>query len=166
MNTNKIPTFEEMLKIVPIELLVCLEDCSNTPQSPQWHPEGDVLKHIKIVYTRALTTQDLNLVISALFHDLGKVEKTKPNKNGGWGAHGHEDASARMVERSKDWITSIGGDWKQVYEIVKQHMRVKLMKEMRKPKREALEKNPWFDKLIKFTELDNMQNLTEKEKNI
>jgi len=167
--------FEEIEKILPKEIKKYLDMCSITPQSPDWHPEApndiiphNVYKHIKIVYNRAFNhdNNDIDMLVSVLFHDLGKVDVTKPSikKVGGWSAYGHEEVSAKLVEKHKDWIQSIGSNWNNVFQIVKEHMRIKNFEEMRKPKQNELKNNPLFDKFILFTEFDNMQTLTDYEK--
>jgi len=161
----KIPTFDEIFLEAPDQIQELLVKCGKTPQSPKWHPEGDVLIHTKIVYNRARKIGDLDLAVAALFHDLGKVETTKPSKNtkGSWNAYGHEFISAKLVTKYTKWIISIGGDPFKIHEIVKLHMKIKLMDEMRPHKQEALRLNPFYDDLLIFTDCDNMKTLTEEE---
>ena len=162
---TKILTFEEIVAIAPDEIRDLLLKCADTPQSPKWHVEGDVLTHTKIVYNRARKTGDLDLAITALFHDLGKVETTKPSKNtkGAWNAYGHEFISARLVTKYTKWISSIGGDPFKIHEIVKLHMKIKLIDEMRPHKQEALRSNHFYEDLLVFTDCDNMKTLNEEE---
>ena len=162
---EKIPTFNEMLEMVPAEILDILEKSAETKQSPSWHPEGDVLKHINIVYNRARETGDLDLTIAALFHDLGKNAVTKPSRNtpGSWSAHGHEFISTRLVDKYQDFIESLGADFDKVREVVNQHMRIKQISEMKPQKRKALQDNPYYEDLCKFTDCDNMLTLKDEE---
>jgi hypothetical protein len=162
---EKIPTFEEIINMAPWGVKSALEDCANTPQSPNWHPEGDVLIHTKIVYNRARNHGDWDLVLAALFHDLGKVETTKPNKHGDWSAYGHEYKSTDFVENYKEWIKEVGGNVERVKEVVKLHMKIKLIEEMKPSKQEALKKNPYYNDLLVFTDFDNMKTLTPEEFN-
>lgn len=162
---NYIPTFEEISTAAPKEIQDYLRRCGNTPQSAYWHPEGNVLKHITIVYNRARETGDMNNAIAALFHDLGKADVTKQSftKPGAWPAHGHEFVSAKLVEKHKDWIQSIGANWKEVYEMVKEHMRVKKIHEMRPSKQEELRNNKYFSKINNFSQFDDMTTLSDEE---
>jgi len=162
---NYIPTFEEISKAAPKEIQDYLRRCGNTPQSAQWHPEGDVLKHISIVYNRARKTGDMNNAIAALFHDLGKADVTKQSftKPDAWPAHGHEFVSAKLVEKYKEWIQSIGADWKEVYEMVKEHIRVKKIGEMRPSKQAELRSNKYFSKINNFSQFDDMTTLSDEE---
>ena len=67
------------------------------PQDPQWHPEGDVWTHTKLVCDAAakIAVRDklqrddrIVLMMSALCHDLGKATTTELME-GRWRAHGH-----------------------------------------------------------------------------
>lgn len=163
LNKNNLPTFDEMVSLVPEGVFDLLVKCGDTPQSNKWHPEGNVLIHTKIVYDRALKTGDINMVLAALFHDLGKVETTKKNKKGDWSAHGHEFKSAKILVSYKDWIESMGGDYDVVRDIVVGHMRIKYINEMRPHKQQQMKDSPVYGHLVKFTEFDSMKTLTWEE---
>jgi CRISPR/Cas system-associated endonuclease Cas3-HD len=156
-------SFEKISKIVPEEIRHLLEKCEKTPQSKTWHPEGDVLIHTRIVYERAKKSGDLNFAIAALFHDLGKTETTRLNKRGSWGSYGHEFVSARLVIKYQDWISRQGGNVDLIHDIVINHMKVKMMGEMRQSKQEEIKKKPNFNKIKEFSEFDNMRTLTPEE---
>jgi CRISPR/Cas system-associated endonuclease Cas3-HD len=163
-------TFEKILEIVPEEIKYLLEKCEQTPQNKTWHPEGpnakvphNVLIHTKIVYERARKTGDLNFALAALFHDLGKTEATKLNKKGSWGSYGHEYISAKWVTKYQNWIYNQGGDGNLVYDLVINHMKIKMMDEMRLSKQEEFKKKPNYQKIKEFSEFDNMKTLTPEE---
>jgi len=156
-------SFDKIIKIVPEEIKSLLEKCEQTPQSKTWHPEGNVLIHIRIVYERARKSGNLDYALAALFHDLGKAETTRLNKRGSWGSYGHEFVSARLVLKYQDWISRQGGDVDKIHGIVIGHMKIKMMGEMRPSKREEFKKNLYYDELNEFTEFDNMRTLTPEE---
>jgi hypothetical protein len=162
---KKIPTFFELIEdtTTPVELVNLLEKCKTIPQTLQYHPELFVFKHIQIVYDRCLNTDDIDLVISAFFHDLGKVETTKPHltKPDVWPAHGHELVSTKLVEKYRVWIVQKGANFNTVHFIVKNHMRMNIFNDMRKSKQDALRQHPDFDKLELFTKFDDMINYNE-----
>lgn len=160
---KRIPTFNELYQIAPVEVQKFLDGCAQTPQSEKWHPEGNVLKHTKIVFERARKSGDLDMTISALFHDLGKVKATKRNKHGSWSSYGHEFISAKIVEENKEWIQSLGANPERVHEIVKNHMKIKLMDEMRPSKQQEVRNLESYNDLLKFTDFDNMKTLTADE---
>lgn len=125
----------------------------NVPQNPQWHPEGNTLKHVILTVRRALDVGDIDLIMAALFHDLGKFETlafkidTKMPT-----AYGHEKVSAWKVFIHRHWIKSMGANPEKVYWIVKNHMRIKFIDEMRPGKRRNLTDHRWYESLVLFKE--------------
>lgn len=134
-----------------------------TWQNLQWHPEGNAYNHAKIVTNRAAITGNIDLIVAAFFHDLGKVDTTFINKKGTWAAYRHEFASLKYVERYKDFIKDLGANYDAVWHIVKEHMRIQKYSEMRPHKKRKLEENPYYDLICKFAELDDMSTLTDDE---
>ena len=160
-----LPTWEEILSTAPKEILDLIEQSKTTPQGTNWHPEGEVYKHIRIVFDRARKSGDINLLICGLFHDLGKISTTAPNKKGGWSAIGHERVSAKLAGKYHDWITEQGGNPEEVRELVFQHMRIKQFDQMKGSKKAIMRADPLFGKLNQFTSCDDMQTLTDEELN-
>ena len=161
----RIPTFEELYASAPHEIKEYVDKCNDTPQGTDWHPEGCVGIHIKLVYDRAKTSGDINLAMAAFFHDLGKVDTTAPNKKGGYSAYGHERISGKLVDKYSNWIENHGGNSIKVKEIVDNHMKIKYMDEMRPHKQEAMRNLKTYPELMKFSEFDDMQTLTDEELN-
>ena len=158
-------SFEDFCDNAPKELQCYVDRCAQTPQSATWHPEGDVKTHTRIVFNRAKKSKNFNLMIAAFFHDLGKADVTRkhPFKPDAWSAYGHEYVSAKLVEKYRDWIEEIGGDFEIVFYIVKEHMRAKLIDNMRPSKRAAVISHPYYSLMQIFNECDNMQTLTLDE---
>lgn len=151
-------TFSGLYNEAPKELQEYVDRCEQTPQSKNWHPEGDVRTHTIIVYNRARRTRDINLMVAAFFHDLGKADTTEehkliPNK---WSAKGHEYVSAKLVKKYANWVEELGANFDIVYYIVSQHMRAKQFPNMRKFKQEEFMSHPYFSYVEKFGEFDDM----------
>lgn len=155
--------FIQFIEDAPRNITDLLVKCNKTEQSPIHHPEGNVLKHTMIVFNRAKKHNDVNLMLAAIFHDLGKPDTTKLNKRGEWSAHGHEELSTEIVEKNRKWIEQKGGDFDLVHFLVSNHMRIGRFDEMRKSKQEKLKNHKFFDKLLTFSELDNMKTLSKEE---
>jgi hypothetical protein len=151
------------MKRFPTTLKLWLEALERTPQSTKWHPEGNCLIHTRIVTNRAIKTNDLRLIITALFHDLGKAVTTTKNKHGNWSAHGHEKESMKVVEECRDWIEEQGVSADDVMWLVENHMRVKHFDEMSPKKQRKLEQHPLFPALLRFTECDTAATQTFEE---
>jgi predicted small metal-binding protein len=127
------------------------------PQRPDYHPEGNTLKHAIMVVKRAMLKHpdNTNIILSALFHDIGKDETFAINpKTGHPTAHGHEEKSGDLVQKCSDWIRSKGGDPEVVEFIVRNHMKAHKIDQMRPAKQDALRAHPSFPDLERFEKLD------------
>ena len=148
-----------LLELAPQKIKDRFELLKTNPENPVWHPEGSTYDHIKIVTERLIITGDIDLIMSGFFHDLYKLETTKTNpKTGHPSAFGHEVGSARLVLEpdNQEFIKKMGADVDIVHGIVKNHMRIKQINEMRNIKQNELKELVYFDKLEIFTRADTM----------
>lgn len=86
----------------------------DTPQEPEWHPEGDVWVHTKMVVDAAAGIirreqlagdHALTIMLAALCHDLGKPPTTTYNEGKGRiTSHAHDTAG---VEPTKDFLAEL-----------------------------------------------------------
>ena len=149
---------ETLIRSLPTELKDLLFSQWDAKQNPKWHPEGNTLKHILVVIKRAYHhyPDDPNMIMAALFHDLGKMDTYAINpKTSLPTAYGHEKESVEYVEKFRDWIESFEGtDVEEIKYLVKNHMKVKpsTWDQMRDKKKEPIQSHPAFDKLQGFTD--------------
>jgi tRNA nucleotidyltransferase (CCA-adding enzyme) len=75
-----------------------LEPLADTPQDPQWHPEGDVWTHTLLAVDQAAPLvheldrpRALTVMLATLCHDLGKATTTR-FEDGRLRSRGHEEA--------------------------------------------------------------------------
>ena len=103
------------------------------PQDPEWHPEGDVFVHTKLVIDRARELIDdlsyprqATVMLAALAHDFGKPATTE-FLEGRWRSRGHEEAGVPPTESFLDRInvhTIDGYDVRsQVVALVREHLK-------------------------------------------
>jgi len=122
-------------------ILQLLERCRHAIQDPIHHPEGSVLNHSLQVLSHARReSDDPDLWMAALLHDVGKPERS----------HGHENIGAEMI---KGLVSD------KVVWLVKNHMRYwrLVIGEMRRPgKVRNLIENPWFPDLALLGRWDKM----------
>jgi putative nucleotidyltransferase with HDIG domain len=81
-----------------IESVPELAELSNTPQSNQYHAEGDVAVHTRLALEACTNDCEPDLLWAALLHDVGKSAVTK-EKSGKITAHGHDSAGADMAAK-------------------------------------------------------------------
>ena len=71
---------------------------SNTPQSNQYHAEGDVAVHTRLAVEACTNDCQPDLLWAALLHDVGKPLMTKVDGDN-ITSHGHETAGAEIAEK-------------------------------------------------------------------
>ena len=153
-NTYK-DEFLRLYNLAPESLKELIDDTKEVHQGADWHPEGVVYIHIRLVTNRlANTYHDKNLNLAGFFHDLGKIYVSKPNGRGGWSAHGHEDESIKIVKRFKSWIKEQGGAVDIVTYIVENHMRYKYLDDMRIQEQIKFMDDVYFPYVQKFSTAD------------
>ena len=107
---------------------ILLTDLKKVPQSPVYHPEGNVWNHTMFVVDNAAQRKGLSsdprvLMWAALLHDLGKITNTKL-RSGRITAYGHDIAGEKLArsflkECTKDYRFIDG-----VCALVRWHMQV------------------------------------------
>jgi hypothetical protein len=158
-SSNFPKNFKEILLRAPSELVNVAMGLKGVPQNAKWHPEGNTLKHIIIVFRRALSEypDNLDIAVAAFFHDLGKLHTLDYHpKTGQPTAYGHEKKSAELVKQYRNFIKTLGANPTNVYYIVRNHMKMKpsTWDKMRDIKKQKLKKYRGFDDLEKFSKID------------
>jgi tRNA nucleotidyltransferase (CCA-adding enzyme) len=126
--------FEWLHKLGAIEKLFPeIQSLIGVPQDPEWHPEGDVFVHTKLVVDRARESIDdlaysrkVTVMLAALAHDFGKPATTE-FLEGRWRSRGHEEAGVPPAESFLDRINvhtlegyNVRG---QVIALVREHLK-------------------------------------------
>ncbi len=101
LNPNRVKGFdllvESGLMAVLIPEILELQGCE---QPPQWHPEGDVFVHTRIMLGMLGPDASLPLVLSVLFHDIGKpATYTYDESEDRIRFNGHDKLGAGMTEK-------------------------------------------------------------------
>jgi tRNA nucleotidyltransferase (CCA-adding enzyme) len=105
----------------------------DVPQDPEWHPEGDVFVHTRLVVDRARELIDdlphpkqVTVMLAALAHDFGKPATTQFIE-GRLRSRGHEEAGVSPTEAFLDRLnihTLDGYDVRgQVIALVREHLK-------------------------------------------
>lgn len=155
--------FEEIIEKLPKRVLDKLINLKNLRERPDYHPEDSCYEHIKIVYERLLVTNNPDLYISAIFHDICKLDCLSKNSKTGYpSSPGHDLKAFEYINNSslvKKFIISQGASVSNVSEICLYHMRIKNYEIMRESKKKKLEELTNFENLLIFKKADDM--LTE-----
>jgi tRNA nucleotidyltransferase (CCA-adding enzyme) len=110
-----------------------IQSLIDVPQDPNWHPEGDVYVHTKLVADRAreliddlLYPKQVTVMLAALAHDFGKPATTEFIE-GHWRSRGHEEAgvepTASFLNRLNIYTLSGYDVRAQVIALVRQHLK-------------------------------------------
>lgn len=167
-----VPTFDEILERAPQHIKDLYADLEDLGERKDYHPEDSTSEHIRIVTERLRETNDMTMVMSGLFHDLGKyiaAKREKQNnfvtededwlkrkKNAELKSYGHEFVGAKLVRENFAWILDMGAEPDDVEEIVANHMRIKQMHKMKKTKQELMKQLKNYERLLVFSRADNM----------
>lgn len=153
-----------------IEEFAVLKDCE---QSPKWHKEGNVDKHVEMVCNEAIKVakecyweEETRLIFlaAALFHDIGKGTTTKLGKDGNWHSYGHDFEGERLT-RLLLWDEDI---WirERICALVRNHMEIEFIPEHHDflPKLISMSKAVKdLDMLIKLKECDLRGSIQDDE---
>lgn len=100
-------------------------------QPPEFHPEGDVFVHTRLMLSLLPETVSIPLVFSVLFHDIGKPPVFHVDETGRIRFNGHESQSAIMTEKIFHRLRFSNAQMEATVMAVKNHMAFKDVKNMR-----------------------------------
>ena len=105
----------------------------NCDQSPDYHPEGTVFNHIKLMLANLPADAPPSLAWTALLHDVAKpVTATRDAETGAIHFYGHEKVGAEMAEALLQWLKFPRKQTEEIVAAVRHHMQFKDVKAMRK----------------------------------
>jgi poly(A) polymerase len=114
------------------------------PQPPQYHPEGDVFTHTKLLLEKLPPNPSPTLVFAALLHDVGKPRTLTfdgdricfPN---------HDQVGAALADAICQRLRFSKADREQIVSMVRRHMMFISIPEMRPAKRARFLAAPTID---------------------
>ena len=102
-------------------------------QSPDYHPEGTVYEHVKLMLAQLPPDAPPSLPWMALLHDVGKpVTASKDLQTDAIHFYGHEKVGAQMSEALLQRLKFPRKQTEEIVAAVLHHMQFKDVKEMRK----------------------------------
>lgn len=113
------------------EILPEIEALKGCEQPPQFHPEGDVFVHTRIMLSLLQPEVSVPLVFSVLFHDIGKPGTFSVDPDGRIRFSGHDKLGAEMTEQIMTRLRFSRREIDATVEAVAQHMVFKDVQQMR-----------------------------------
>ncbi len=114
-------------------------------QSPEYHPEGDVYKHIRLMLDKMPADAPAELPWTILLHDIAKPATASLGEDGRIHNYGHDKLGAEMAEVI---LVRLKFPRKQIDEIVftvREHMHLAVAPKMRKAKLRRMLLRPTFE---------------------
>lgn len=149
-----------------------IEALKGCEQPPQFHPEGDVFKHTRIMLELLPANVSLPLVLSVLFHDIGKPPTASVDNDGRIRFNGHDRVGAEMTEAVMERLRFSRAEIDATVEAVRQHMVFKDVPKMRVAKLKRFMARPTFAEELELhrvdcasshAQLDNYEFLLRKQ---
>jgi poly(A) polymerase len=131
-----------------------VEAMKGCEQPPQFHPEGDVSKHTRIMLGLLPEEASLPLVFSVLFHDIGKPPTSSVDENGRIRFNGHDRIGAEMTKAVMERLRFSRTEIDATVEAVRQHMVFKDVPNMRVAKLKRFMARPTFADELELHRVD------------
>ena len=149
-----------------------IEPMKGCAQPEQFHPEGDVFQHTRLMLDLLPEQVSVPLVLSVLFHDVGKPPTASVDEAGRIRFNGHDRIGAEMTEKIMERLRFSRAEIDDTVEMVRQHMVFKDVPHMRVAKLKRFMARPTFQDELELHRVDcasshrmmeNYEFLTQKQ---
>jgi poly(A) polymerase len=123
-------------------------------QPEQFHPEGDVFEHTRLMLQFLPEKVSVPLVFAVLLHDVAKPVTATVDETGRIRFSGHDRAGAEMAEEIMRRLRFSGAETEATVEMVRQHMVFKDVPKMREAKLKRFMARPTFDEELELHRVD------------
>ena len=131
-----------------------LEAMKGVLQPEQFHPEGDVFVHTRLMLQLLPQEVSVPLVLAVLFHDVGKPVTATVDQTGRIRFNEHDRIGAQMTEAIMRRLRFSGAEIDATVEMVQQHMVFKDVPNMRVAKLKRFMARPTFDDELELHRVD------------
>lgn len=131
-----------------------IEPMKGCKQPEQFHPEGDVFQHTRIMLQMLPERVSVPLVFSVLFHDVAKPSTSSVDETGRIRFNGHDRIGAEMTEQIMERLRFSRAEIDATVEMVRQHMVFKDVPRMRVAKLKRFMARPTFDEELELHRVD------------
>ena len=135
------------------EVLPDIAALHGVEQPPNYHPEGDVYQHVRLMLSK-IEKPDLDLALGVLLHDVGKKPTSKVDENGRIRFNEHESVGARMAEEIMTGLRYDNKTIQTVREMVQHHMQFKDVPHMRPSTLKRMMARPTFPLELELHRID------------
>src|SRR5213596_2931232 len=135
-------------------LLRELEAMKGVLQPEQFHPEGDVFVHTRLMLQLLPAEVSVPLVFAVLFHDVAKPDTAMVDKTGRIRFNEHDRIGAQMTEAIMRRLRFSGAQIEATVEMVRQHMVFKDAPNMRVAKLKRFMARPTFNEELELHRVD------------
>ena len=123
-------------------------------QPEQFHPEGDVFQHTRLMLEMLPAEVSLPLVLSVLFHDVAKPVTATVDETGRIRFNEHDRIGAEMTEAIMERLRFSRAEIDATVEMVRQHMVFKDVPKMRVAKLKRFMARPTFEEELELHRVD------------
>lgn len=131
-----------------------LEAMKGVLQPEQFHPEGDVFVHTRLMLQLLSEQVSIPLVFAVLFHDVAKPVTATVDKTGRIRFNEHDRIGAQMTEAIMRRLRFSGDEIEATIEMVRQHMVFKDAPNMRVAKLKRFMARPTFEDELELHRVD------------
>ena len=131
-----------------------LEAMKGVLQPEQFHPEGDVFVHTRLMLQLLPEEVSVPLVFAVLFHDVAKPVTAMVDTIGRIRFNDHDRIGAQMTEAIMRRLRFSGAEIEATVEMVRQHMVFKDAPNMRVAKLKRFMARPTFDDELELHRVD------------
>ena len=123
-------------------------------QPEQFHPEGDVFQHTRLMLELLPEQVSVPLVLSVLFHDVAKPVTATVDETGRIRFNEHDRIGAAMTESIMERLRFSRAEIDATVEMVRQHMVFKDVPKMRVAKLKRFMARPTFEEELELHRVD------------
>ncbi len=123
-------------------------------QPEQFHPEGDVFVHTRLMLSLLPETVSVPLVFAVLFHDVAKPVTARVDEAGRIRFNEHDRIGAEMTEAIMRRLRFSGAEIEATVEMVRHHMVFKDAPKMRIAKLKRFMARPTFEQELELHRVD------------
>ena len=131
-------------------------------QGKPMQPEGDLWDHTMLVLKLLPPGPSFTLAFAALLHDVGKPT-TRILHRGRYAFHQHEQAGARIAERSCLWLKLSNAERERITWLVANHQYLGEARKLRESKLKRILAHPAIDELLALHEADALASFGQSD---